>query len=107
MPEFLQIQTTASSEAEADRIAERLVERRLAACVHVSGPIRSTYLWKGAVQSEREWTCTAKTRGVLFDRVAAAISEAHSYDCPEVIAVPIVRGSNAYLKWLDESLGEA
>jgi periplasmic divalent cation tolerance protein len=104
MAEHLQVQTTASSEEEAERIAAALVERRLAACVQVLGPIASKYRWKGAVESEREWLCLAKTEGSRYGEVEAAIRELHSYEEPEIIATPIVAGSEGYLDWVSESL---
>ena len=105
MTEYLQISTTTETEQQARAIAEALVQRRLAACVQVIGPMRSIYRWQGAVEQAEEWLCTAKTRASLFAQVEAAVGKLHSYDCPEIIAVPIVDGSTAYLKWLGEQLG--
>lgn len=104
MTEFIQISTTTENQEQAQAIATALVERRLAACVQVSGPVQSVYRWQGAVERADEWLCTVKTRAALFPQVEAAIRELHSYECPEIIAVPIVAGSEAYLKWLGEQL---
>ena len=98
---YVQIVTTTPSREEADRIAQMLVQRRLAACAQISGPIDSTYRWQGAIESSREWVCTAKTRRERFDAVACAIRECHSYTVPEIIAFPIADGSADYLAWLD------
>jgi periplasmic divalent cation tolerance protein len=106
MAEFLQVLTTAGSEEEAGRIAAVLVERRLAACVQVVGPIVSRYRWQGAIEEEREWQCLAKTTRAAYDAVEAAIREAHSYDEPEIIATPIVAGSAGYLAWIEENVGQ-
>jgi periplasmic divalent cation tolerance protein len=103
--EYLQVLTTAGSEEEAERISTLLVERRLAACVQVVGPISSRYRWRGEIEQEREWLCLAKTEASRYDEVEAAIREAHSYDEPEVVATPIVAGSEGYLAWISESLG--
>ena len=102
MPEFLQITTTACSREEADRIATMLVDRRLAGCVQILGPIRSVYRWQGQIEHGEEWLCQIKTTGMPYSHVEAEIRELHSYDCPEIIATPIVVGSEAYLQWLSE-----
>ena len=102
MAEYLQVTTAASSGAEAQRIAEALVARRQAGCVQVFGPLQSVYRWQGAVERAEEWLCLAKTTRAQYPAVEATILEFHSYDCPEVIATPIVAGSAAYLNWLAE-----
>jgi periplasmic divalent cation tolerance protein len=104
MAEHLQVQTTVASEEEAERVAAALVERRLAACVQVVGPIASTYRWQGAIEREQEWICLVKTEASRYPEVEAAIGEIHSYEEPEIIATPIVAGSSGYLDWLSESL---
>src|SRR6187402_1020877 len=104
MAEHIQVLTTVGSEEEAGRIAELLVERRLAACVQVVGPIVSRYRWQGAVEEERAWQCLAKTTLGAYEAVEAAIREAHSYDEPEIIATPIVAGSAGYLAWIGENV---
>jgi periplasmic divalent cation tolerance protein len=104
MSQHLQILTTAGSEEEAARIATALVERRLAACVQVVGPMVSRYRWQGKVEEEREWQCLAKTTRTAYPAVEAAIRELHSYDEPEVIATEIVAGSPGYLAWIDANV---
>ena len=104
MTDCVQVLTTAGSEEEAERIAELLVERRLAACVQVVGPIASRYRWQGAIEEEREWQCLAKTTRAAYDAVEAAIREAHSYEEPEIIAIPIVAGSAGYLAWIEANV---
>jgi periplasmic divalent cation tolerance protein len=100
----VQVTTTAGSEEEAGRIASLLVERRLAACVQVVGPIASRYRWQGKVEEEREWQCLAKTTRAAYEAVETAIREAHSYDEPEIVATAIVAGSAGYLAWIDENV---
>jgi periplasmic divalent cation tolerance protein len=107
MSEYLQVTTTAPSEEEAGRIAAALIEHRLAACVQVIGPIVSRYRWRGAVETEREWLCLAKTDAPRYPELEATIRELHSYEEPEVVATPIVAGSRGYLEWVGESLGGA
>lgn len=104
MSDHVQVMTTAGSEEEAGRIASLLVERRLAACVQVVGPIVSRYRWQGAVEEEREWQCLAKTTRGAYEAVEAAIREIHSYEEPEIIATPIVAGSAGYLAWIEENV---
>ena len=106
MTEYLQVLTTAGSEEEAERISSVLVERRLAACVQVIGPISSRYRWQGEIEQASEWICLAKTEATLYTEVEAAIREAHSYEEPEVIATPIVAGSRGYLQWISDNVGD-
>ncbi len=102
MNDFVQVTTTTEREEDARQIADLLVERRLAACVQIVGPISSVYRWQGKVESAREWQCLVKTRHDLLDDVSDAIREIHPYEVPEIIAVPIVAGSREYLTWLEE-----
>jgi periplasmic divalent cation tolerance protein len=102
--EYIQVLTTVESEAEAERISRALVERRLAACVQVLGPIASRYRWQGTVEEAREWQCLAKTEADRYGEVEAAIRDLHSYEEPEIVATRIVAGSRGYLAWISESL---
>ena len=104
MSDCVQVLTTAGSEEEAGRIAALLVERRLAACVQIVGPIVSRYRWQGAIEEEREWQCLAKTTAAAYETVEASIREAHSYDEPEIVATPIVAGSPGYLAWIADEV---
>lgn len=102
--DHIQVLTTVESEDEAQRVASALVERRLAACVQVIGPISSTYRWRGDVERASEWLCLAKTETARYAEVEAAIRELHSYEEPEILATPVVAGSGGYLDWVSESL---
>ena len=104
MSEHLQATTAAGSREEADRIATALVERRLAACVQIVGPVQSVYRWQGQVERSEEWLCQIKTTRQHYAAVEAAIRELHSYECPEIIATPIVAGSAAYLQWMADNV---
>jgi periplasmic divalent cation tolerance protein len=106
MTDRVQVLTTAGSEEEAGRIAQLLVERRLAACVQVVGPIVSRYRWQGEVEEAKEWQCLVKTTRAAYEAVEVAIREGHSYDEPEIIATPIVAGSAGYLTWIEENVGD-
>jgi len=107
MADYIQVLTTTEHEEDAARIARTLVEARLAACVQVLGPITSTYRWKDAIETSREWQCVAKSRAERFARIEEAIRGVHPYEVPEILAVPITAGSRAYLEWLDAELEEA
>lgn len=102
MADYLQITTAAGSREEAEIIANALVERGLAGCVQLIGPVRSVYRWQGEVEQAAEWLCSIKTTRARYSDVETAILELHSYECPEIIATPIEAGSAAYLQWLAE-----
>src|SRR6185436_13281085 len=91
---------TAASGEEATRIAEALVHQNLAACVQVLPEMQSIYIWQGEVQREREVLVIAKSTRANFERLERRVREMHSYETPEVIALPIVAGSDRYLDWL-------
>jgi periplasmic divalent cation tolerance protein len=102
--EFLQIVTTASSQDEANRLSRTLIERRLAGCVQVVGPIESTYRWEGNIETATEWQCWIKARRQDYGAVEQAIHELHSYEVPEILALPVIAGSQRYLHWLAEAV---
>lgn len=102
--EFLTILTTTDKKIDADRLSGTLVERKLAACVQVVGPIESTYRWKGKVEQAEEWLCLIKSTAAMYEAVEKAIREVHPYEVPEIVALPIVRGSRTYLDWLRDAL---
>jgi len=92
--------TTAESKAQAQQIARTLVERRLAACVNVLGPMHSIYRWKGAIENAEEWLLLIKTTVTAAPRVQDAIRELHSYELPECITLEVEDGSREYLAWI-------
>lgn len=94
---------TVPSEAEAARIGRALVEERLAACANIAGEIRSIYRWQGAIEDEPEFLMILKTSQTSLDALIARANELHSYDVPEVIALPIHRGHPPYLDWIAEN----
>ncbi|WP_017303324.1 divalent-cation tolerance protein CutA [Spirulina subsalsa] len=96
------ILVTASSETEAQTIARHLVESKLAACVSLT-PIHSIYTWQGNIESEKEWQLVIKTDLAYYAAIEAKVQELHSYEVPEIIALPIVEGSAAYLGWIAEN----
>jgi periplasmic divalent cation tolerance protein len=92
---------TASSEKEAHKIAESLVNRRKAACVNIVPRVDSLFWWKDKLDSARESLLLVKTKASLFPEIISLVKEIHSYEVPEIIALPIIAGSEDYLKWLD------
>ena len=100
MSEFIQIVTTTATQDDAREIAAALVERRLAGCVQIVGPIESFYRWNGKTETATEWQCLIKTRTELLSSVEQAIGAIHKYEVPEIIALRIIDGSELYLHWL-------
>lgn len=104
MTDKLLVVTTAGSEAEANQIAQTLVERRLAACVNIIPRIQSVYRWRDKVERSEEFLLFIKTKRALAGELQAAIRELHSYELPEHVSLSIDEGSKEYLAWLDESV---
>lgn len=98
--EFIQVHTTVAKKSDAEKIAKTLVDKKLAACVQIIGPITSVYKWKGKTEMAKEWICTAKTKANFYKKIEKAIKEIHTYELPEIIAIPIVNGSGKYLEWV-------
>jgi periplasmic divalent cation tolerance protein len=96
--------TTVGSAEEASRIAHALVERRLAACVNALPKVRSTFRWEGRVQEEDEHLLLTKTTAQRFAAVSACIRELHSYEVPEIVALPAAAVENAYAAWVRDSV---
>jgi periplasmic divalent cation tolerance protein len=102
-PESIVVLVTCGSEDEAVKIARALVEERLAACVNLVSPIRSIYRWEGKIWDEREWLLVIKTQKPRFEELGKRVKSLHSYSVPEIIGLPIVEGSLAYLDWIREN----
>jgi len=100
MTEYIVVLSTVSDESKAHEIARALVEARLAACVTVSPPCRSLYWWEEKIADEKECVLVIKTRAALYEDLEKKLKEIHPYQVPEVIALPILRGSEKYLEWL-------
>jgi periplasmic divalent cation tolerance protein len=104
MTDKVLVLTTVGREAEARKIANELVERRLAACVNIVPRIQSVYRWEGKVETAEEFLLIIKTTRARGADAQAAIRELHSYDLPECIVISIEDGSDEYLKWIEESV---
>ena len=104
MEQAIQVFTTTETKEEAQAIARALVEKRLAACVQVVGPINSTYWWEGEVETAEEYLCLIKASSALYDELEAGVKAIHPYDTPEILAMPVTAGNADYLRWLREEL---
>jgi periplasmic divalent cation tolerance protein len=104
MTDKIVVLSTCGSTEEAAKIARALVEKKLAACVNVMPAVRSFYRWKDVIEDEQESLLVIKSSRALFNDLRVEIERLHSYEVPEVIAVPVVDGSEGYLEWLDREL---
>ena len=105
MADFQIVLSTCGDRETAERIAHRLVEQRLAACVNILPGVQSVYRWQGAVESAAEVLMLIKTKAPLIQEVQSIVASLHSYEVPEFLVLPISGGSDAYMAWLEASLG--
>jgi periplasmic divalent cation tolerance protein len=103
MNDAIIVMVTCSNSEEADRIAEALLEEHLVACVNIAGRIRSLFHWQGAIARESESLLLMKTQQPRFEALSRRVKELHSYEVPEIIAMPIQVGNPDYLAWIRES----
>lgn len=104
MTDYIQVVTTTEKKEDARKIARAVVEKRLAGCVQIIGPITSIYRWKEAIETAEEWMCVIKTRKDLYLELEKSIREVHPYEVPEILAVPVAEGSKDYLEWLGNEI---
>ncbi len=90
------------NQESAERIANHLVENRLAACVNISSPVKSVYRWQGAIETADEYMLFIKTTASSYDELELAILSVHPYELPEIVAVPVETGLQNYLGWIDQ-----
>ena len=102
MTDYIQVFVTFEHKEEARKISRQMVEKRLAACAQIIGPIISTYHWKENIEEAEEWLCVFKSKRDLYDELEKSIKEVHPYEVPEIIGVPISVGSKSYLEWLEK-----
>jgi periplasmic divalent cation tolerance protein len=102
--DLIQVMTTVDSRDEAQNIAQALVQRRLAGCVQVIGPLTSVYWWQEEIATDEEWLCIAKSQRDLYPELEKTLRQIHPYDVPEILAVPVVAGNPDYLAWLTSEL---
>ena len=101
---YILVLVTTASKSEAEKIAQHLLDAKLIACGNIIGPITSLFRWSGKIERAEEYLTIMKTRQELFRMVEEEIKTLHSYEVPEILAIPIIEGSNAYLKWLESCL---
>lgn len=106
MGEYIQVFTSTEKKEDAEKISKELVEKRLAGCIQIMGPISSTFWWKDDIETIEEWLCRVKSKKSLYEELEKAIKEIHPYETPEIIAVPIVAGNKEYLEWLSKELAQ-
>jgi periplasmic divalent cation tolerance protein len=106
MTEFVVVFVTVGSADEGDRLARALIEGRLAACVNRVKAVQSIYRWQGKIECSDEELLIVKTRRDLFVGLKEKVQQLHSYSVPEIVALPILAGSESYLRWLEEELSQ-
>ena len=95
---------TAKNKEEGEKIAQKLIEEKLAACVNIVDPVQSLFWWDGKVDQAKEALLIVKTKEELFDSLAKKVKSLHSYTVPEIIALPILKGNEDYLNWIKDSV---
>ena len=101
---YILVMITTSSKEEAEKIAITLLEKKLIACANIFGPASSRFWWQGKIDEAEEYVVFMKTEERLFEEVAKHVKRLHSYEIPEIIALPIVKGFKPYLEWISNSL---
>ncbi len=105
MTDKVVVLVTVPNRRDGQRIARRLVESKLAACVNITSSIQSVYWWQGKVSNDREFLLLIKSSRSLFPKIRDTVRELHRYTTPEIICLPIIDGSEEYLNWIEASLG--
>ncbi len=104
MPQIIQVVTTTATRDDVERIGRVLVERRLAACAQIDGPITSIYRWQGAIETAEEWRLTLKSLSTLYERLELSMRELHPYETPEIVATAVSEVSEAYQRWVESEV---
>ena len=102
--QYVIVLVTTQNKQEAETMAQSLLKQKLIACANILGPMTSHFYWSDKIEKAEEFLLLMKSQLNMFDKIAAAVNKLHSYDVPEVLALPIMVGSEAYLSWLDRSL---
>ena len=102
--EYVIVLVTTSSKQEAENIAQQLLKKQLIACANITGPVSSLFRWSGKIEKAKEYFVFMKSRKDLFEKLTETVKTLHKYEVPEIIALPIVEGSEAYLGWLESCL---
>ncbi len=104
MTEYIQVFITINEKEKAKDIARTLLDKRLAACVQISGPVTSLYRWEGKIAEEEEWLLIIKSNEEHYDALEAQVKKIHEYEVPEILALMIEKGNEDYLNWLSREL---
>ena len=104
MTGFIQISIMVGSREEGQRLVNGLVKNRLIACGQILGSVQSTYWWKGEIETAQEWMCLAKSKEEKFGEIVDQVKQIHSYDVPEIIAVPLIAVDENYARWLEQEV---
>jgi periplasmic divalent cation tolerance protein len=102
--EYIIVLITTASKKEAEKITQHLLDLKLIACGNIVGPVSSIFTWSGKAEKAEEYLTIMKTRKDLFNKLAVAVKTLHSYEVPEILALPVVDGAKTYLDWLESSL---
>lgn len=102
---YIIVFVTASSRPEAGRIAQALLKNRLVACVNIVDKIESFFWWQAKIDSAKETLLVIKSKKAKLGKIIKTVKSIHSYQVPEIIALPVIAGNSPYLKWIDESIG--
>ena len=101
---YIQILTTTEKKEDAEKIAKVILEKRLAACVQILGPIYSSYWWENNIEKKVEWICIIKTRNEKYNIIERTILSVHPYKVPEILVIPILSGNKSYFDWLNKEI---
>ncbi|GAA4433904.1 divalent-cation tolerance protein CutA [Bremerella cremea] len=104
MPQVIVVQTTIDSRAAAERLAEAIIHEGRGACVQIAAPIMSVYKWEGKIQKEEEYLVSVKTTDQALSLLVELIRQLHTYDVPEIIALPVIDGGHDYLSWVADQV---
>ena len=102
--EYIIVLITTASKQEAEKITQHLLDLKLIACGNIVGPVSSIFRWSGKAEKAEEYLTIMKTRKDLFNKLAVAVKTLHSYEVPEILALPVVDGAKTYLEWLESCL---
>jgi len=105
MGNYILVQTSTDSQESAQKIADSIIQSRLAACCWIS-TIQSSYWWQDVIEKQQEWTLQFKTRASLYEELEKAIKSMHSYEVPEIVAIPIIQGNQNFLDWIKNETRE-
>jgi periplasmic divalent cation tolerance protein len=102
--DYVIVLVTTSNEQEAEKIIRRLLDEKLIACANIISPVSSHFHWSGKIEKTEECLVLMKSREDLFEKLAETVKSLHSYEVPEILALPIINGSKTYIDWLESCL---